>query len=186
VTAQLCDEVLWFHWVRCRGQLNHLDYIAQFTTDVRHISGQDNVVADARSCVESITAPPSHKALAASQESDDELLALLSSDTALRLEKQQILGTAISIYCNTSAGKPRPYVPALLRLQVFQSVHDLSHSGTKATAKLVAQRFVWPGVHILTEGQNLPCPHSFPLKHYGDILSSREIQHSVVAAVSFR
>jgi hypothetical protein len=29
---------------------------------------------------------------------------------------------------------------------VFQSVHDLSHPGTKETAKLVAQRFVWPGV----------------------------------------
>jgi cleavage and polyadenylation specificity factor subunit 1 len=29
---------------------------------------------------------------------------------------------------------------------VFQSVHDLSHPCTKATAKLVAQRFVWPGV----------------------------------------
>jgi hypothetical protein len=29
---------------------------------------------------------------------------------------------------------------------VFQSVHDLSHPGTKAAAKLVAQRFVWPGV----------------------------------------
>jgi hypothetical protein len=33
-----------------------------------------------------------------------------------------------------------------LRLHVFQSVHDLSHPGTKATAKMVAQRFVWSGV----------------------------------------
>jgi cleavage and polyadenylation specificity factor subunit 1 len=29
---------------------------------------------------------------------------------------------------------------------VYQSVHDLSHPITKATAKLLAQRFVWPGV----------------------------------------
>jgi hypothetical protein len=29
---------------------------------------------------------------------------------------------------------------------VFQSVHDLSHPGTKATAKLVAQRCVWAGL----------------------------------------
>jgi cleavage and polyadenylation specificity factor subunit 1 len=29
---------------------------------------------------------------------------------------------------------------------VFQSVHSLLHPGTKATAKLVAQCFVWPGV----------------------------------------
>jgi cleavage and polyadenylation specificity factor subunit 1 len=47
---------------------------------------------------------------------------------------------------NTSAGKPRPYNPAPLRLQVFQSVHNLSHPGTKITAKLDAQRFVWPGI----------------------------------------
>jgi hypothetical protein len=106
----------------------------------------DNVVADALSRVESIAAPPSHDALAASQESDDALRTLLASDTALRLEKQPVPGTAVSIYCDTSAGKPRPYVPAPLRLQVFQSVYDLSHSGTKATAKLVAQRFVLPGV----------------------------------------
>jgi hypothetical protein len=45
-----------------------------------------------------------------------------------------------------SAGNPRPYVPAPLRLRMFQSVHDLSHPGTKATARLVAQPLVWLGV----------------------------------------
>jgi cleavage and polyadenylation specificity factor subunit 1 len=49
-------------------QFNHLDFIAQFTTDVRHISGQDNVVADTLSRVESITAPPSYDAMAASRQ----------------------------------------------------------------------------------------------------------------------
>jgi cleavage and polyadenylation specificity factor subunit 1 len=92
-------------------QFNHLDFFAQFSTDVRHISGQDNVVADALSRVEYITAAPSHDALAASQETDGELRALLASDAALWLEEQQISGTAVSIYCEVSAGKPRPYVP---------------------------------------------------------------------------
>jgi cleavage and polyadenylation specificity factor subunit 1 len=103
------------------------------------------VVADAISRVESITAAPSPDAMAASQEYDGELRGMLSSETALRLDKQQIAGTAVSIYCDTSAGKPRPYVPGPLRLQVFQSVHDLSHPGTKATARLVA-RFLWLGI----------------------------------------
>jgi hypothetical protein len=94
----------------------------------------------------SVTAPPSHDALAASQDSDDELRILLGSTNALRLEILQIPGTAVSIYCDTSTGRPRPYVPAHLRLQVLKSVHELSHSGTKATAKLVAERFVCPGV----------------------------------------
>jgi hypothetical protein len=66
-------------------QFNHLDFVAQFTTVIRHISGQDNVVADALPRVESVTAPPSYDALAASQDGDDELRALLGSATALLL-----------------------------------------------------------------------------------------------------
>jgi cleavage and polyadenylation specificity factor subunit 1 len=40
-------------------QFNHLDFVDQFTTDIKHISGQDNAVADALSRVESVIAPPS-------------------------------------------------------------------------------------------------------------------------------
>ncbi|PNF26385.1 hypothetical protein B7P43_G17346 [Cryptotermes secundus] len=62
-------------------QFNHLDFIAQFTTDIRHISGQDNVFADALSRFKSVTAPPSYDTLAASQVSDDELQSLWQSNT---------------------------------------------------------------------------------------------------------
>jgi hypothetical protein len=68
------------------------------------------------------------------------------SNTALRLEKLPISGTTVSIYGDTAVRRLRPYIPAPLWLQVFQSIHGLSDSGTKATAKLVAQRFVRPGV----------------------------------------
>jgi cleavage and polyadenylation specificity factor subunit 1 len=47
-------------------QFNHLDFIAQFSTDVSHISGQDTVVADTLSRVESVTAPPSYNEFASS------------------------------------------------------------------------------------------------------------------------
>jgi hypothetical protein len=93
-------------------QFNHLDVVAQFTTDIRHISGQGNVVSDALSRVESINAPPSYDALAASQNSDDEVRTLLGSTTALRLEKLPIPGTMVSICCDTSVERSRPYVPA--------------------------------------------------------------------------
>jgi hypothetical protein len=52
-------------------QFNHLDFVTQFTTDTRHISGQD--VADASYRVMYVTVPPSHDALAASQDVDDDL-----------------------------------------------------------------------------------------------------------------
>jgi hypothetical protein len=60
-------------------QFNHLDFISQFTTDIRHISGQKNVVADALSRVKSVTAPPSFDALATAQTRDDALQTLLTT-----------------------------------------------------------------------------------------------------------
>jgi cleavage and polyadenylation specificity factor subunit 1 len=47
-------------------QFNHLGFVAQFSTDIRHIFAQDNVLADALFTAESITAPPSYDALAPS------------------------------------------------------------------------------------------------------------------------
>jgi len=127
-------------------QFNHLDFVSQFTTDIRHISGQDNVVADALSRVEVITAPVTHEALAAAQEKDDKLRKLLVSTTALQLERILIPGNSVELYCDTSYGKSRPYVSSPLRLQIFNSLHSFSHPGFKATVELVSQRFVWPNI----------------------------------------
>jgi hypothetical protein len=52
-------------------QFNHLDFLAQFTFDIQHLT-RTNVAADALSHIQSITAP-SLNAVAASQDSDDEL-----------------------------------------------------------------------------------------------------------------
>jgi hypothetical protein len=44
-------------------QFNHLDFVAHFTTDIRHISGQSNVVANALSHIESVTVPSPYDTL---------------------------------------------------------------------------------------------------------------------------
>jgi cleavage and polyadenylation specificity factor subunit 1 len=54
-------------------QCCHLDYISQFTTDMRHIAGADNFVADALSRVEEVELPMDYQALAVAQEHDQEL-----------------------------------------------------------------------------------------------------------------
>jgi hypothetical protein len=97
------------------------DFIFQFTTDIRHISGQDNIVADTLSRIEAITAPVTHGALAAAQDDEDELRTLLVTNTALQVENLLIPGTSVELYCDTYARKPRPYVPSPLRRQVFNS-----------------------------------------------------------------
>jgi hypothetical protein len=62
--------------------------VSKFKRDIRHIFGQDNVVAGALSRVESVTVPPSYDELAASLDSD-ELRTHLRSTIALRLQKHR-------------------------------------------------------------------------------------------------
>jgi len=126
-------------------QFNHLDFISQFTTNIRHISGQNNIVTDALSRVEVITAPVTHDALA-TVKADDKMQMLLASSTTLQFKKILIPGTAVELYCDTSCGKPQLYVPSPLRCQVFNALHSLSHPGIKAMARLISQHFMWPAI----------------------------------------
>jgi hypothetical protein len=105
-------------------QFKHLVFISQFTTDIRYISGQDNVVADALSRVEAVGTSVSPEALAEAQDTDAELITLLQGATALRLGKIQVPSTDIALHCDTTITRPRPYVPATLRRQVFDSTRS--------------------------------------------------------------
>lgn len=127
-------------------QLNQLSFIGQFTTDIQHVSGADNVVADAFSRIAAINSSPvALDVLANAQAEDSELLELQTTNTSsLHLEAVQLQERGPTLICDTSLTKPRPFVPAPLRHQVFRSLHGLSHPGTRATARLVSSRFVWP------------------------------------------
>ncbi|KAJ8721092.1 hypothetical protein PYW08_006557 [Mythimna loreyi] len=126
-------------------QFRYLDYIGQFTTDIRHLPGSDNVVADALSRVEEVSTIIDFKDLAKLQDEDPELQGLLLNGTALKLKK--IAGsTHISVYCDTSTQLPRPYITPTLRKEAFNSLHNLHHPGMSATVRLVTQHFVWPGI----------------------------------------
>lgn len=128
-------------------QFRHLDYISQFTTDIQHISGKENVVADTLSRIEKLVQPVDLNQLAKSQKTDAELKQVLRGDTSLKLTKVTVPGTQMEVYCDQSTQLPRPYVPADLRKQVFNSLHSLSHPGINATLKMVALRYVWPGIN---------------------------------------
>ena len=68
-------------------QFRYLDYISQFTTDVRHVSGVNNVVPDALSRIESVESID-YKKLVEAQSTDDELQSMLKENTiALTLKK---------------------------------------------------------------------------------------------------
>lgn len=129
-------------------QFRHLDYIGQFSTDIRHIAGEDNVVADALSRIEAISAPMDFEALLASQEQDEELQQILQDDsTGLDLQKVCVPGSTTSIYCDVKTPLPRPFLTKPFRKAAFDSQHGLSHPGIKATKKNVRQRYVWPSIN---------------------------------------
>ncbi|GFU86251.1 uncharacterized protein TNCV_369071 [Trichonephila clavipes] len=82
-----------YAFLQCREklppvQLNQLSFIGQFTTDIQHISGAENVVGDAFSRISCIAPPPLDlKAIAKAQKGDTKLLHLQTSDNSLKLGK---------------------------------------------------------------------------------------------------
>ncbi|UYV83674.1 hypothetical protein LAZ67_23002033, partial [Cordylochernes scorpioides] len=64
-------------------QLRHLQYISQFSTDIKYIKGTDNIVADALSRVVAITTID-YEEIAKEQTGDSELQNLISKNTSLK------------------------------------------------------------------------------------------------------
>lgn len=127
-------------------QFRHLDFIGQFTTDIQHVSGKDNIVADALSRIDAIETPINYAELANDQETDEEVKNYLLEGSSLQLEKVIIPDTNTFVYCDVSTGKSRPFVTKRFRRAAFDAIHNLSHPGIKATTKLITQRYVWPSI----------------------------------------
>ena len=129
-----------------------MEFITQFTSDIRHIEGCENIPADVLSRIESFFAPTTvpYDEIAIAQKDDNELQLLrTSSQTNLQLQdiEWEIGGKTIKICCDTTNGRIRPYIPPPFRKAVFDSVHNLTHPGPRVTTKLVSRKFVWSGMN---------------------------------------
>jgi len=129
-------------------QSRHLSYLAEFTSDIRHISGVDNVVADTLSRppvgeINAVAATPvqiDYAAIAEAQQACEETAAARNTSTTL----QQVKFGGTELLCDTSGPHPRPLIPAAHRRQLFTAFHNLAHPGTKATGRLMGSRVTWP------------------------------------------
>ena len=133
-------------------EIRHLDFISQFTTDIRHIRGTENTVADAlsRNAINALELSPIPNIdldLIASQQKDDDELTKLRVSSSLQFRELPIPTSQGTITCDVSTGNPRPYVPKGIRQAVFKSLHGLSHPGIRASQQLITQRFVWPHIN---------------------------------------
>ena len=100
-------------------QVRQLDFVAQFTSDIRHIKGEDNPVADALSHRRGIDALSvvgiggiDFEQMAVAQKVDTEMKHLMSSKfCSLTIKPIPLQSSDIVLLCEVSTGVPRPLVP---------------------------------------------------------------------------
>ncbi|BHF70280.1 hypothetical protein SprV_0301333000 [Sparganum proliferum] len=129
-------------------EICHLDYISQFTSDIRHIDGSRNEVADAlsRPSIAHLQLSPGIDLAEMAAEQRRVGSPCDEDVSGLQLQELPLTTGNGTILCDISTPSHRPFVPPSLRRKVF-SLHNLSHPGSRATDKLVSDRFVWPGMH---------------------------------------
>ena len=126
-------------------QQRHLSAIAEFQCELHHVPGKMNDVADAlsRNCIGLIQGGLDISSLAEEQKAHEDLV--LQPDSSLLLQKVQ-LPNGTAILCDTSTGRPRPWIPEKFRRHVFDTVHGLSHPSRRSTAKLLREKYVWDSI----------------------------------------
>lgn len=125
-------------------RLRHIDFVMQFCSEIEHISGSENVVADTLSRIAAIDMPSTidMEELEKAQNIDSELKELLQSKK-LEFKKVKDPNSIAMIYCETSCGKTRPYLTVQFRVSAFNAVHGISHPGTRTTRKMIRDRYIW-------------------------------------------
>uniref|UniRef100_A0A5S6Q4E0 RNA-directed DNA polymerase n=2 Tax=Trichuris muris TaxID=70415 RepID=A0A5S6Q4E0_TRIMR len=133
-------------------QARHWDFILQYTSDIRHVEGRCNPVADALSRINSngintveFSPIPFHEIAAA--QTDDEELRQLRASPMFSFQSIVLPMSRDSLVCDMSTGSPRPFVPQQFRRTVFLSLHSLAHPGVNATQDLITKRFLWPSMN---------------------------------------
>lgn len=131
--------------------IRQLDLIAQFTTDIRHIAGSENVVADSLSRIDAITWREQIGVadIAREQSTDVEIKQWLEAGNRTKhshLKMVHFPEHNEGIVCNDLDGKLRPFIPKNCRETIMTKLHGLSHPGRNTTVKLIQQRFFWPGM----------------------------------------
>jgi cleavage and polyadenylation specificity factor subunit 1 len=125
-------------------QQRHLSAVAEFVSTIQHQSGESNIVADclSRASINAVTLGVDYKRLAAEQANCEETKRIRTAATSLKLQDVDF-DEGLSLLCDTSLGHARPVVPTTQQRHIFDTLHNISHPGVKASQKLICDRFVW-------------------------------------------
>ncbi|CAI2737064.1 unnamed protein product [Dicrocoelium dendriticum] len=151
-------------------EIRQLDYISQFSTDIRHVAGNQNVVADtlSRPGVDCVSAIDLHQMAKAQKTESSESFSSPSEKFSLVLKPLPLYTHPGTIECDVSTHVPRPLVPPSMRRQVFETFHNVSHPGIRQSIRLISERYVWPNMNrdIKEWAANcLSCQRSKVIRH---------------------
>ncbi|XP_069750517.1 uncharacterized protein [Narcine bancroftii] len=98
-------------------QQRHLSYILECTTNVKHISGKDNVVANSlsRHSIHSLVNGLDFTVLAETQQQDDKILQYRTAVTGLWLQDVPVGTGTTTLLCNVATRQVRSIVPMAWR-----------------------------------------------------------------------
>ena len=86
----------------------------EYTTDIQHVQGKDNSVADtlSRATIDDVQLGIDYSAMAAAQQQDAEVQAYRTSTSSFQLEDIPFGTQGVTLLCDVSTGHARPIVPA--------------------------------------------------------------------------
>ena len=99
-----------------------------------------------RNAVNAISLGLNYSDIARGQLADGDLTELQRHRENLKWAKYNIQGH--TLHCETSTGRPRPYLPLQFRHPAFDLVHSLSHPSSKSSIKLLTERYIWENMKV--------------------------------------
>ena len=127
----------------CTRQQRHLAYVSEFTQDIQHIPGEENVAANSRlrppqlSCLAPSALPPflNTKALSAGQTACS-AMAALAADQCLHIFRR-LLADGHMLLCSTLTGVDHPLLPPEFHRPAVDALHALSHPDVRSSHRLL-------------------------------------------------
>ena len=133
-----------------KTQLNRItrtwQFISELTTDIRHLAGSENLVADALS--RNAINQTQHEALLIQLAREQVNVKMRPDDSKEWPEHWKIQEHhGITLAVDIRGPIPRPIVPDSMRRKIFDSFHSVGHLGIKATRKQIIFSYIWPNMN---------------------------------------
>ena len=134
---------------RIERRARQIEYISQFSTNIVHVSGLSNVIADMLSRpheIATIDAPITPEVIAREQREDSEIQEIKKNYPDLDIRTCFLPNSDATLLCDHINGVDRPIIPKEVRKKLFDQIHGISHISFRSSLATIRSRFFWPGM----------------------------------------